>query len=191
VYFDARPLAPTPIAPLSGDTVSGSGTTFQLTVHDGSVTTDGRDDLLFSAIELSTNGFQTVSYRFDQSRSLSGWSAFSNRNGQTVTFTSPYVIPPGTYRWRATTQDRSVAGAYSPERIINIGSPTYVTGPTLHIDRTVKLSFQSGHYDYRLQTSPDLQTWTDTTTVLHGDGSVIELYLPVEVNSSFYRLLVL
>ncbi len=189
VYFDAKPLPPTLVDPLSGETVFGNKVSFQFKVGDVSATSDDHSDALFSAIELSTDGFQSIAYRFDQSVSLAGWNAFSNHDGEIVTFTPPSTIANGTYRWRAKTSDRSLAGAYSLEQLLTVGSPGTMAGPVLQIAPAIRFTFQSGHLTYRLQVSTDLLTWTDTSTLITGDGSLMEYFLLVEPGARFYRLL--
>lgn len=189
IWFDAIPETPNLIAPASGETVPGSGTTFRFRVRDGSVATDGRDDMLFCTIELSTNGFATIAHRFDQEESLSGWNMFSYRDGDEAVFTAPAIIPEGSYRWRAIVRDRSLSGEFSEERIVHVGQPTYIDGSSLEIDMAIRLRFQSQHRKYRLQTSPDLQTWNDSEIVINGDGTLIEVYLPVAADNCHYRLL--
>lgn len=130
IWFDAIPQAPELIAPLHGDTMAVDSAIFRFIVRDGSVLTDGRDDMLFSTIELSTDSFATVAYRFSQLESNMGWGGvLSNRNNEEVLFTAPFVLAEGSYRWRVLSQDRSLAGDYSADRIVTFRSkPVKVDG---------------------------------------------------------------
>jgi hypothetical protein len=189
IYFDAKPAAPTLIEPAAETTVSGTGTVFKFVTRDGSVITDNRNDILFSAIELSLDGFKNIAYRFDQAQSHIGWSSFSSRDGDTVAFTDPGNIIVGKYQWRAVTSDRSLAGKYSEVRTLNVGVQPPDPGPPLDIERAVRLGFQSEKQNYRLQVSNDLENWTNTETVIQGDGNRVEFYLTLQAEVRFYRLI--
>ena len=56
------------------------------------------------------------------------------------------------------------------------GSPT--TGPTITVQRAVKLRFQTqAGRTYRIQQSQDLNTWNSLTNVISGNGAIQEIFV--------------
>ncbi|MEX0931859.1 MAG: hypothetical protein WDZ88_03870 [Candidatus Paceibacterota bacterium] len=108
VYRDYIPKVESLITPVVGETLPNGTVAFSFSMLDLSATLDERADVLSPRIELSTDGFKTVSHTFDHVETFTGWNKVAYESGDTAEFTTQTPLPSGAYQWRVMLRDQSL-----------------------------------------------------------------------------------
>jgi hypothetical protein len=67
--------------------------------------------------------------------------------------------------------------------------PGTPSGPALSIARAVELEFATAtNTTYRVQESPDLQTWNTLTNVITGNGLIQQVFVAPQSITEMYRV---
>ncbi len=180
---NTAPNVPTLQAPAAALATNDNTPTFQLK------TTDFNLDPLRFRIELSTNGFATIAYAYDQTLVPAGWDAASYSNDQIASFTPTSAIADALYQWRARAYDGADWSVVTTGRSLRIDTtaPSSLSiqadsGATFTTDLTVAIALSaadggSGMADFAL--SNDGVAWggwaayvpATTWDVSGGDGA--------------------
>ncbi|MDP3788890.1 MAG: hypothetical protein Q8R48_00630, partial [Candidatus Omnitrophota bacterium] len=164
--IDAIPDPPALVAPSNGASLSTNIPTFTLNVADQSAVTDFRDDDLICIIELSIDNFNTIYKTYNQNVSLSGWSKFSYKTGDTAQFTAEGSLPQGVYEWRAYVRDGRITGKSSIIRSFTVLDGPIIEPPVRLPDIIVDLdtTVSGGDYHYILVKNNGILTISGNTT---------------------------
>ncbi len=152
VWIDAIPNPPALLTPANGEVLSTNVPHFGFSVVDQSSVLDGRDDDLACIIEISKDNFSTIYKTYSQNISLSGWSKFSYKTGDTASFVSEESLPAGTYSWRVCSRDKSITSRYSEIKSFVVPEGSTVE-PSVHLSDIIvdgDIAVASGDYRYIL-----------------------------------------
>lgn len=155
--------------PKTGSNVTNQYVTFSFNVIDQSNELDQHNDSLSPIIEISSDGFKTIAYVFDQDTYLGSWSKLAYFSGDRVSFTAPMIIPEGSYEYRIRMQDQSVTSEWSDPVAFTVGKTDPNQGPSAMVvmTPTVVINGTVGK-TYRILYTPDMnvpQTWYPLASV--------------------------
>lgn len=155
--------------PKIGSNVTNGYVTFSFPVIDQSKEFDQHNDSLSPIIEVSGDGFKTVAYVFDQDTYLGSWSKLAYFTGDLVSFTTPMIIPEGSWEYRVRIQDQSVTSEWSDPVAFTVGQTNPDQGPQAMVvmTPTVVINGTVGK-TYRILYTPDMnvpQTWYPLASV--------------------------
>ena len=192
-YFDHMPRVEDIIAPGANATEPTGVVTFQFRFVDFSGSVDGHNDSITPRIELSTNGFNTVAYVFDQSETLSGWNQVIYNSADTAEFTTPLPLPEGAYQWRVTLRDQSLWSRYTVPQTFFIGNGSPNTTLTQDILMTPSINITGAlgtrcAIDYTDNLGPDTVWHTLAIVTLESQPQMFFDTNGIAKTKRFYRL---
>ncbi|GEM_PF-5956717 len=165
IYRDFIPRVTELVAPLPEAMVTNGSFSFRFTVEDLSGPLDGRPDTISPVIEMSSDGFKTIAYRFDQNEAVAGWSKILYYSGDTVEYVPRTPIKMGTYAWRVMVADGSLSSRYTAPRNLAVDTALDQTySMTLYMTPTIVVRGTAGSYRIDWVSSLDESTnWSELT----------------------------
>jgi len=169
VYRDHIPRVNQFLAPTFGEAITNGIVTFQWTSTDSSQAADGHRDSLTPLIELSTDGFQTIAYSFNQANDTSGWNRLIYYSGDLIQYVPLVSIANGVYQWRVALRDESLWSRYSAPRVLVVGTSTPIStiAADLYVTPTVVIKGMTGttcRIDW-VDSMSEANTWSTLATV--------------------------